>query len=243
MSHSGRSRGVVRPQGFASSIVEPTRRSDGLGMVSDRQRQRMCERLRLRGIRAEAVLAAMERVERHRFVDPALASRAYDDDALPIGHRQTISHPWSVARMMEIALTLGAGQRHWLEVGSGCGYQAAVMAQLCEQVTSIERIAALSEQAGRNLAATGVQNVRLVYGDGMLGARTAGVFDAIVLAAAGMDVPPALIDQLAPGGVLAMPVQRAAGQVLIVVRKDSEGRVSHSDAGPANYVPLLGGVT
>lgn len=243
MSHSGRSRGVVRPQGFASSIVEPLRRSDGLGMVSDRQRQRMCERLRLRGIRNEEVLAAMGGVERHRFVDPALASRAYDDDALPIGHRQTISHPWSVARMMEIALTLGAGRRHWLEIGSGCGYQAAVMARLCERVTSIERIAALSEQAARNLAATGVPNVRLIHGDGTLGARTALNFDAIVLAAAGMDVPASLLEQLAPGGVLAMPVQREVGQVLLVVRKDHEGHVNHSEAGPANYVPLLGGVT
>jgi protein-L-isoaspartate(D-aspartate) O-methyltransferase len=243
MSHSGRSRGVVRPQGFASSIVEPARRVDGLGLVSDRQRQRMCERLRLRGIRAEPVLAAMGRVERHRFVDPALASRAYDDDALPIGHRQTISHPWSVARMMELALTLGAGRRHWLEVGSGCGYQAAVMAQLCEHVTSIERIAALCEHAGRNLAAMGVNNVRLVHGDGMLGIPTMPGFDAIVLAAAGTDVPPDLVNQLATGGVLAMPVQRGAGQVLLVVRKDADGRIHHAEAGPANYVPLLGGVT
>jgi protein-L-isoaspartate(D-aspartate) O-methyltransferase len=178
----------------------------GVGMTSQRTRARMVERLRGEGIRDEKVLAAMGSVPRHLFVDEALASRAYEDTALPIGFGQTISQPYVVARMIE---SLCPGERtpgKVLEVGTGCGYQAAVLAQLAREVYSVERIHALLERARANLRGMRLSNLRLVHGDGKLGLDKAAPFDSIIVAAAAPELPPALLRQLAPGGRMVLPL-------------------------------------
>ncbi len=183
----------------------------GLGMASDRARARMVQNLRDLGIRSAVVLEAMGSVPRHLFIDQALASRAYDDVSLPIGHEQTISKPSTVARMLEISLAgldeARRGAATVLEIGTGCGYQAAVLAQLCGQVVSIERLRALHEQARANLRALRIPNLRLVHGDGRAGVAQAAPYDAIVVAAAaGDEVPEALLGQMKVGGRLVAPV-------------------------------------
>src|SRR5512138_490815 len=178
----------------------------GIGMTSQRTRARMVQRLREKGIRDERVLDAMEQVPRHLFVEEALASRAYEDTALPIGFAQTISQPYVVARMIE--LVLGAGTpRKVLEVGTGCGYQAAVLSRVFAEVYSVERIRALLERARRNLLGLRLGNLRLAHGDGYAGLEGAAPFDAIVVAAAAPSVPPALLQQLAPGGKMILPLR------------------------------------
>jgi protein-L-isoaspartate(D-aspartate) O-methyltransferase len=180
----------------------------GVGMTSQRTRARMVERLRAEGIRDERVLAAMGAVPRHLFIDEALASRAYEDTALPIGFGQTISQPYVVARMIE-ALAAGRTLGKVLEVGTGCGYQAAVLAQFAREVYSIERIQALLERARANLRALRLSNLRLSYGDGALGLAKAAPFDSIVVAAAAPELPAALLQQLAPGGRMVLPLRSA----------------------------------
>jgi protein-L-isoaspartate(D-aspartate) O-methyltransferase len=179
----------------------------GSGMTSQRTRLRMVERLRRKGIRDERVLAAMAAVPRHLFMDEALASRAYEDTALPIGFSQTISQPYVVARMLESLLDDRAAPRKVLEVGTGCGYQAAVLAQLAGEVYSIERIRALLERARANLRALRLSNLRLTHADGTAGLEVAAPFDAIVVAAAAPSVPEALLRQLAPGGRMVLPLR------------------------------------
>jgi protein-L-isoaspartate(D-aspartate) O-methyltransferase len=183
----------------------------GIGMTSQRTRERMVERLREQGIKDHRVLEAMAAVPRHLFVEEALASRAYEDTALPIGFGQTISQPYVVARMIE-ALAAGRTLGKVLEVGTGCGYQAAVLAHLAREVYSVERIQALLERARANLRALRLSNLRLTHGDGALGLEKAAPFDSIVVAAAAPELPAALLRQLAPGGRMVLPMRSPGAQ-------------------------------
>lgn len=199
----------------------------------------MVERLREKGIRNESVLAAMAAVPRHVFVEEALASRAYEDTALPLGMGQTISQPYIVARMIELLLDGRASLGRTLEVGAGCGYQAAVLAQMTSEVYAVERIGPLLEKAKANMRVLQQFNVRLKHADGQLGLPEAGPFDSIVVAAAGLRVPPALLQQLAPGGRLVLPVGTAE-QYLSFIENTPQGFVERRlDA--VRFVPLLPG--
>jgi protein-L-isoaspartate(D-aspartate) O-methyltransferase len=207
-------------------------------MTSQRTRDRMVARLREKGIRDEAVLAAMARVPRHLFVEEAIASRAYEDTALPIGFEQTISQPFVVARMLE-AMRAGRTLGRVLEVGTGCGYQAAVLAEIACEVYSIERIAALLEKARTNLRPHRIANLRLAHGDGARGLPDVAPFDGIILAAAGAAIPPALIEQLAEGGRLIAPVG-VAEQDLVLLERTRDGIVERR-LEAVKFVPLRGG--
>ncbi|PKO35953.1 MAG: protein-L-isoaspartate O-methyltransferase [Betaproteobacteria bacterium HGW-Betaproteobacteria-7] len=208
-------------------------------MTSQRTRTRMIERLREKGIRNESVLAAMAAVPRHVFVEEALASRAYEDTALPLGMGQTISQPYIVARMIELLLDGRPSLGKTLEVGAGCGYQAAVLAQMTSEVYAVERIGPLLEKAKANMRVLQQFNVRLKHADGQLGLPEAGPFDSIVVAAAGLRVPPALLQQLAPGGRLVLPVGTAE-QYLSFIENTPQGFVERRlDA--VRFVPLLAG--
>ena len=198
----------------------------GLGMDSAGVRLRMVQRLQREGLRDERVLQALAGVPRHEFVDTALAIQAYEDTSLPIGHGQTISKPSVVGRMIELLLArpgasreAGALMGRVLEIGTGCGYQAAVLARLARQVTSIERIKPLHDKARASLVALDLGGVRLIYGDGRLGHAPGGPYDGIIAAAGGDDLPEAWMAQLAPGGRLVAPMQAPGGrgQVLVVV--------------------------
>jgi protein-L-isoaspartate(D-aspartate) O-methyltransferase len=194
----------------------------GIGMTSARTRARMIERLREQGIVDERLLAVMASVPRHVFVEDALAHRAYEDTALPIGFGQTISQPYVVARMIE-ALAQGRPLGKVLEVGTGCGYQAAVLARLAAEVYSIERLRSLHDRARKNLLGLRLSNLRLVYGDGWQGLEQAAPFDSIIVAAAAPEAPEALLRQLAPGGRMVLPVKgrgadRGAQKLVLVER-------------------------
>lgn len=214
----------------------------GIGMTSQRTRVRMVERLRESGIRDEKVLAAMGAVPRHVFVEPALAHRAYEDTALPLGFQQTISQPYVVARMIE--LLRDGGRRELgktLEIGAGCGYQAAVLGVLSKQVYAVERIAPLLAKARQNLRELRLTHVRLKHADGMLGLPEAAPFDTIIVAAAAARVPQALLQQLAPGGRLILPLASSGSeQVLSLIERGEQGFVeTRYDA--VRFVPLLPG--
>ncbi|TXI74376.1 MAG: protein-L-isoaspartate(D-aspartate) O-methyltransferase [Dechloromonas sp.] len=211
----------------------------GIGMTSQRTRTRMVERLREKGIRSEAVLAAMAAVPRHIFVEEALASRAYEDTALPLGMGQTISQPYIVARMIELLLNGRPGIGKTLEIGAGCGYQAAVLAQLSKEVYAVERIGPLLEKAKANMRTLQQFNVRLKHADGMLGLPEAGPFDSIIVAAAGLNIPPALLSQLAPGGRLVLPVG-ASEQYLSLIERSPQG-YTETRLDAVRFVPLLSG--
>ncbi len=232
---------VARPQ-----LKSPSASTPNPGLASERVRARMVERLREQGIADARVLDAMDWVPRHLFVDAALASRAYEDTALPIGLGQTISRPYSVARMAELALeglaTPDAAKA--LEIGTGCGYASAVLARLFGTVLSVERMRPLHELARRNLRPLRLPNVRLVYGDGRDGIASEAPFDVILAAAAGARVPPAWIEQLKPGGRIVAPVVTASQgdeQELKVLTKDAAGRVSERAVQSARFVPLRSG--
>ena len=214
--------------------------ADNLGLNSERLRAAMVERLRAQGITNERVLAAMQAVARHAFVDEALASRAYDDAALPIGHGQTISQPWVVARMIASICEPSLPSRV-LEVGTGCGYQAAVMAQVFPQVYSIERIRALYDMTRERLRELRLTRVRVSFGDGMLGLPSAAPFDAIVVAAAGVKIPQALLDQLAIGGVLIAP-EGLNAQRLVRVQRTGPDNWIRNELETVRFVPLKSGV-
>jgi protein-L-isoaspartate(D-aspartate) O-methyltransferase len=216
--------------------------SAAAGLTSARVRARMVERLRALGVRDARVLAAMGRIERHRFVDQALASRAYEDTALPLGFGQTISQPGTVARCAELALAGTADPKAAtaLEVGTGCGYAAAVLSDLFGTVFSIERVRALHDVARNNLRPLRIANLRLTFGDGMLGLPAESPFDAIVSTAAADAVPDAWIEQLATGGVIVAPLGRDA-QVLTVLTKGVDGRLTRRQHEPVRFVPLLQG--
>jgi len=212
----------------------------GIGMTSERTRMRMVERLRAAGVRDEKVLAAMGQIPRHIFVDEALSSRAYDDVSLPLGHGQTISNPLTVARMCEIARG-GRELTRVLEIGTGCGYQAAVLSCIAKEVFSVERIAALLEGARvRILRELRLRNVRMKHADGREGLPEAAPYDAIVMAAAAPEAPRALIEQLAPGGKLILPVGNAK-QRLCVIERSAVG-VVQSMLEEVHFVPLRAGV-
>jgi len=212
------------------------------GLTSERVRARMVERVRELGVRDPRVLAAMRRIERHRFVDQAFASRAYEDTHLPLGFGQTISQPYVVARFAELALngTVDPKSSTALEVGTGCGYAAAVLSDLFGTVYSIERVRALHEMARANLRPLRIANLRLVFGDGMLGLASEAPFGAIVCTAAADDIPAAWVGQLAPGGVIIAPLGRDA-QVLTVLSKTLEGRIVRREHESVRFVPLLQG--
>lgn len=211
----------------------------GIGMTSQRTRTRMVERLREQGISDSRVLAAMGLVPRHIFIEQALANRAYDDTALPLGFGQTISQPYVVARMIEI-LIAGRELGKTLEIGAGCGYQAAILGILSKQVFAVERIAPLLARARDNLKQIRLSHIRLKHTDGNLGLPEAAPFDTIILAAAAPHVPQTLLAQLAPGGRLVMPLG-AAEQVISLVERTAKGFVeTRFDA--VRFVPLLPGV-
>ncbi|MBK7815150.1 MAG: protein-L-isoaspartate(D-aspartate) O-methyltransferase [Rhodocyclaceae bacterium] len=212
----------------------------GIGMTSQRTRARMIERLREHGIRDERVLTAMAAVPRHVFVGPALAHRAYEDTALPLILGQTISQPYVVARMIELLLAGRATLGKTLEVGAGCGYQAAVLGTLSKEVFAVERLAPLLAQARDNLRTAKLSHVRLKHADGMVGLPEAAPFDTIVVAAAAAAVPRALLDQLAPGGRLMLPLG-SQDQVLSLFERTAQG-VVETRFDPVRFVPLLPGV-
>jgi protein-L-isoaspartate(D-aspartate) O-methyltransferase len=243
-------RAVLRPQRLvehahtdASRRVAPS----GLGLDSADVRRRMAQRLRGAGVTNDRVIEAMATVPRHLFVDGALVTQAYEDTSLPIGHGQTISKPSVVARMIELMLS-GAGARasgslgRVLEIGTGCGYQAAVLALLAKQVVSIERLRPLHDKARELLAPLRPANMRLVYGDGMGGHAPNAPYDSIIAAAGGDALPQAWLDQLAVGGRLVSPVRQAGSQrqVLMVVDRTEQG-FEHNAYEAVHFVPLKSG--
>lgn len=215
------------------------RELSGIGMTSQRTRARMIERLRADGIRDERVLSAMAAVPRHIFVEEALASRAYEDMALPIGLKQTISQPFIVARMIEL-LAAGRELGKTLEIGAGCGYQAAVLAQMAKDVYAVERLAQLLDKARANLRHLRLFNVRLKHADGNLGLADAAPFDTIILAAAAGRVPQALLGQLAVGGRMILPLG-GAEQSLCLIERSPRG-YTETRLESVRFVPLVAGV-
>lgn len=213
----------------------------GIGMTSARTRDRLIARLREQGIANPQVLERIRSVPRHLFVDEALASRAYEDTALPIGHGQTISQPYIVARMTE-ALLEDHAPRKVLEVGTGCGYQAAVLAPLVITVYSVERIAALQQRARRVLRELRIANVHMRHGDGFEGWPPYAPYDGILVAAAAMAIPPALLEQLGNGGRLIMPVGPDREQKLMRVTRRGDN-LDKEVLGPVTFVPLLQGLS
>ncbi len=215
----------------------------GIGMTSQRTRERLINRLKEQGIKSETVLQAIRNTPRHLFIDEALSHRAYEDTALPIGFAQTISQPYIVARMTELALSLGKPNR-LLEIGTGCGYQTAVLAQLVDRVFSVERIEPLLDRAIDNLANIGLSNVICRLADGTMGWEDRAPFDVILSAAAPQVVPPELLEQLAPGGMLIIPVGPEGEQMLTVVHHEAEsGEMKTYPIEPVRFVPLLAGIT
>jgi len=212
----------------------------GIGMTSQRTRMRMVERLRGEGILDEVILAAMGEVPRHIFVDEALASRAYEDMALPLGFGQTISSPYTVARMLEL-LREGATLVRVLEIGTGCGYQAAVLSRLAKEVYSLERLAPLLTKARRHLREARAHNVRVRTADGQHGWAEHAPYDGIVVAAAATHVPEALLEQLAVGGKIIIPLTHQGRQSLHVIERTAQGYVDRK-VEDARFVPLLPGL-
>jgi protein-L-isoaspartate(D-aspartate) O-methyltransferase len=212
-----------------------------MGMTSQRVRDRLIERLRSNGIHDERVLNAIRTVPRHLFVDEALATRAYEDTALPIGHGQTISQPWVVAKMTEALFADGAQPKKVLEVGTGSGYQGAILAALGLEVYTVERIGELLRTARKRFRTLGL-NVRSKHDDGRIGWPECAPFDAIVVTAAAPALVEALTAQLAPGGTLVAPVGGGTGQSLLRLRKDADGVVAQDSLGAVVFVPLLSGM-
>lgn len=209
--------------------------------AGNRALARMIERLRQQGIRDEKVLEAMLRVPRAAFVDKGLAFSVYDDTPLPIGYQQTISQPYVVARMIEMLRAGGRELGRTLEVGAGCGYQAAVLSFVADEVYAVERIRPLLERAKENLRPLRRANLRLKHADGVMGLPQAAPFDTIIVAAAGREVPAALKDQLAPGGRLLVPVGSGTEQALVLVERSRDGfKLSRHEA--VRFVPLLEGL-
>lgn len=213
----------------------------GEGVTSQRARDRLVDNLREAGIADARVIDVMRNLPRHHFIDQALHSHAYENNALPIGHGQTISQPWVVARMTEALLEFGVPQRV-LEIGTGSGYQAAVLAGLVPQVFTVERIEELLRQARRRFRQLGLQNLRTRHDDGKLGWADEAPFDAIMLTAAGDTIPTRILDQLTPTGVLVGPVGSPSRQTLIRMRGDGQGDFIQEELGAVSFVPLLGGI-
>lgn len=215
-------------------------RQRGIGMTSARTRERLVQRLREKDIHDERILDLIRNTPRHLFIEEALAHQAYDDTALPIGHGQTISQPWVVARMTELLVERGIPQKV-LEIGTGCGYQTAVLAGLGAEVYSVERIRPLLDIARDRLRELGLARVQLKLADGGFGWATAAPFDGIIVACARAEIPSSLLEQLAEGGRLVMPVGNDREQWLTVVdRLDGEYHSQRLD--PVRFVPFQRGV-
>lgn len=213
-------------------------RHAGIGMTSARTRGRLIERLRTEGISDETVLAAMSEVPRHIFVDEALATRAYDDVSLPIGHGQTISQPYIVARMIEV-MRNGKQLNRVLEIGTGCGYQAAVLAKVAKEVYSVERIQPLHDRARKTLRELKNFNVNLRYADGTVGLPDAAPFDGIIMACAAPALSAALREQLAVGGRMVLPMGTQEQYLYLIERDENGFHETRLDA--VKFVPLVMG--
>lgn len=244
----GAGNAIAKParQSAVASGVAP-RVSVGVGMDSSAVRTRMVQRLAAGGVTSAAVLAAMGLVERHRFVDSALVNQAYEDTSLPIGLGQTISKPNVVARMCELLLgapvaQTGNGLGRVLEIGTGCGYQAAVLSHLAREVYTIERLRGLHDKARANLRPFRLATVHLLLGDGMQGYASGAPYAAIIAAAGGNAVPQAWCDQLVVGGRLVAPIAMEGGQqTLLVIDKTLQG-LKQSVLEPVHFVPLKSGI-
>ena len=212
----------------------------GIGMTSQRTRSRLIAKLSEMGIVSEDVLSVIMNTPRHVFVDEALASRAYENTALPIGHNQTISQPYIVARMVEV-LSAGRHMKNVLEIGTGCGYQTAVLAQLADHVYSIERIEALLKKARQKLRLLKCNNVRVKYGDGNLGWSQYAPYDGIIVSAAPMGVPETLLKQLTVKGRLVIPVGTAGKQQLLLITRTENG-FEETQLDMVSFVPMLEGI-
>lgn len=234
-----------RPTG-AQPVPLPRLTPAGVGLDSQAVRARMVQRLAAQGISDARVLAAMNAVERHRFVDSALVNQAYEDTSLPIGLGQTISKPSVVARMIELLLAgrTGADGRlgRVLEVGTGCGYQAAVLSQVASEVYSIERLRGLHERARENLRAFRLPNVHLLFGDGMAGFAQGAPYAGIIAAAGGEAVPQQWTDQLAEGGRIVAPMVMPHGAQALVILEKTAGRLKQSVLEGVHFVPLKSGI-
>jgi protein-L-isoaspartate(D-aspartate) O-methyltransferase len=212
----------------------------GIGMTSQRTRERLIERLKAEGVRDRRVLEQIRNTPRHLFIEEALASRAYEDTALPIGHNQTISQPYIVARMTEILLAAGPLE-NVLEVGTGSGYQTAVLAPLVRRVYTVERIQALHELARRRFRALNMRNIRTRYVDGGMGWPEYAPFDGIIVTAAPEGIPRVLVNQLRPGGRLVLPIGDSKMQALVLVTRTADG-YDKEILEQVSFVPMLGGV-
>ncbi len=216
-------------------------RLGGSSLTSERARSHLVQKLKSLGITNQRVLDVIGTVPRHLFVDEGFASRAYEDAALPIGHQQTISRPFTVARFAEYALEGRTELGNVLEVGAGCGYQAAVFSHLCKRIVSIERIEALYDKAQRNLKLAELPKVKVIHGDGLLGLPAQAPFDVIIVAAAGLDIPQALLKQLKVGGRLIVPVADQGHQNLIIVDRRGVEQWHREKKDLVKFVPLLQG--
>ena len=212
----------------------------GIGMTSERTRKRLINELRSMGLSDERVLRVMLNLPRHIFVDEALASRAYENTALPIGHGQTISQPYIVGLMTQTLLNKSRAKI--LEIGTGCGYQTAVLAPLCEKLVSLERIVKLHRQARDRLYDMGIRNVLFRHGDGFVGMQENAPYDGILAAAVSNDIPQELVDQLAIGGRIVMPVGGDDSQVLMVIDKTATGTIEQ-ELEAVRFVPRLAGLS
>ena len=217
--------------------IEPLAR--GIGMTSQRTRDRLVERLKSQGIKNQDVLEAMRTVPRHLFMDEALASRAYEDTALPIGNNQTISQPYIVARM-SAAILAAKGRTRVMEIGTGSGYQTAILARLFKKVYSIERIRSLYEQTAHLLQEIQVPNLSLRCADGYLGLPHVAPFDAIIITAAPPEVPEKLLEQIAPGGCMVVPVGNSGSQKLLRLTRQGD-RLVEEVLDLVSFVPMLKG--
>ncbi len=211
----------------------------GVGMTSQRTRTRLVERLRDQGIESEIILEIISKTPRHALIDEALAHRAYEDTALPIGFNQTISQPYIVARMTESLIADGA-LGNVLEVGTGSGYQTAILSQLADKVFTVERVAGLATRARERLGAMGYRNISFRHSDGGMGWSEKGPFDAIMVTAAPRVVPEALVDQLSDNGRMLIPVGESPSQKLLMIRRIN-GEIEQTNLEPVRFVPLLGG--
>jgi protein-L-isoaspartate(D-aspartate) O-methyltransferase len=240
---------TLRPQRpLREAALDARARSapSGVGLDSAQVRTRMAQRLHAQGIRHQGLLQALQTVPRHTFIDTALAAQAYEDTSLPIGHGQTISKPSVVARMISLLLAGSAARARGglgkvLEIGTGCGYQCALLAQLADSVVSIERVRDLFDKARAHLAPLRLDRVRLVHGDGLRGHAPNAPYHSVIAAAVGDEPAPAWLDQLAIGGRLIAPVRAGASQVLAVVDRELGG-YKRIDLEPVHFVPLKSGV-
>jgi protein-L-isoaspartate(D-aspartate) O-methyltransferase len=234
---------VARPQAAPVRAPAVPSAPAGFGLDSQAVRARMVQKLVAQGLADPRVQAAMQAVERHRFVDSALVNQAYEDTSLPIGLGQTISKPSVVARMIELLLAGRSGRiGRVLEVGTGCGYQAAVLSQLATEVYSIERLRGLHERARENLRAFRLANVHLLFGDGMAGFPQGAPYAGIIAAAGGEAVPRAWTDQLAEGGRIVAPMVMGQGRQALVIVEKNAGRLQQTILESVHFVPLKSGV-